>query len=325
MAFFTVQRNQFINVSDMIHQVIVDMSDHGFNIVTPSFFDPATPLPAPYKVVLDATVDVDPLAASQPWRLCIDVINDQTCAVYVATPFQISDTGTISGFVNATGQVVTLAGIVGAPVDAVDTDDPSTGFINRTKRIMAQNKGTFPLNYRLSISDHGFFLGSWEGNWASVIEQTTVDSYMNWLLVQRPVNKTTGATLVTGKCPVFCVNKVNNGYWRFVVRESDVPHPTLPVVANAHTEDNFRLINTQNQVSITEDKKYLVSFVNNLNTPRFRYTEELDMIGIISADVVMESIPLTLSAYGANRTYTALPGDQDFNTGVRVLALTVLS
>jgi hypothetical protein len=325
MAFFTVQRNEFTKVSDMMKQVVIDMSDHGFEIVSPTDFDPAAPLTAPYKVVLNATTDVDPLASTQPWRICFDVMSDQTCAAFVATPFQISDTGEISGFVNATGQVVSLTGIVGSPVDAVDQDDPSTGFINRSKRVMTQNKGTFPLNYRLSISDHGFFLGAWEGNWASVIAQTTIDSYMNWILVQRPVNKQTGATLVTGKCPLFCVNKVNDGYWRFIVRESDIPHPTVPVVADEHTEDNFRLINSQNQVSITEDKKYLVSFVNNLNTPRFRYTEELDMIGIISADVVMESIPLTLSAYGANRIYTALPGDQDFNTGVRVLALTSLS
>lgn len=325
MAFFTIQRNGFTKVSEMMHQIVADMSDHGFEVIFPTNFNPANTLAAPFKVVLQSTVDVDPLAETQPWRVCFNVTADQTCGAYVATPLQISDTGDISAFVNSTGTTICLAGTVGMIDDAIDQNNPSSGFINRTKRISAANSGNFPLNYRLTITDHGFFIGAWEGNWASVIFEQGVDSYMNWMLVQRPVDKTTGATQVTGKCPVFCVNKVNDGYWRFVVRESDIPHPTIQVAANAHTEDNFRLINTQNQVSLTEDKKYLVSFMNNLNTPRFRYTEELDIIGVMSSDVVMESIPLELTAYGTTRTYTALPGDQDFSTGVRILALTSIS
>ena len=322
MAFFTIQRNGFTKVSDMMSQIIIDMADHGFDVIYPENFNPASALTSPFKVVLQATTDVDPLAQTQPWRVCFDVTSEQACAAYAATPLQISNTGSVSALTDATGAIKSLAGAVGSIVPAMISTDPGSGLFNRTRRVASANSGTFPLNYRLTITDHGFFIGAFEGNWSSVIFETGIDAYLNWMLVQRPVNKQTGAPLITGKCPVFCVNKVNDRYWKFIVRESDIPHPTQQVPANAHTEDNFRIINTKNQVSVTEDKSYLVSFMNNLNTPRFRYTEELDVIGIVSADVVMESIPLSLTAYGQSRQYTALPGSDDFNTGVRVLVMT---
>lgn len=323
MAFFTIQRDGFITVSEMMQSAINDMIDHGFTMIHPVGYDPATPITLPFTAVLEATTLVDPLAATQPWRVNFNITADQSVAAYVATPLQIKDDGTVAVVTGSSGAAVQFAGTVGKITPTLVQTDPSTGFINRASRITQTSAATFPLNYRLSITDRGFFLGAFEGNWASGnYNGQTTKSWFNWLLVQRPVNKTTGDTLVTGKCPVFCVNSVNGQYWKFVVRESDIPHPTVQVAANNHSEDSFRVINTKNQISLTEDKTYLVTFMNNLNTPRFRYVEELDMVGVVSADVVMEGRSVPFTVFGENRTYVALPGSDSFNTGVRVLAIT---
>ena len=321
MAFFTVQRNGFTTVSSMMQSVINDMIDHGFTMVYPSTYDPATPITLPFTAVLEATTLVDPLAATQPWRINFNVVSEQSVAAYVATPLQIKDDGSVTVVTSPTGAAVQFAGTVGKIATSLQATDAGTGFINRVSRVSQSSAATFPLNYRLTVTNRGFFLGAFEGNWASGIFNQTTKSWFNWLLVQRPVNKTTGETLVVGKCPVFCVNCVNDSYWKFIVRESDVPHPTVQVIADANSEDNFRIINTKNQISLTEDKTYLVTFMNNLNTPRFRYTEELDLVGVVSADVVMEGREVPFTVFTKNRTYVALPGSDSFNTGVRVLAV----
>lgn len=293
---------------------------------------------------------------SPPPSIHQDKFLTQNIAVAVATSLQLGDDGKWQGIPNSQGALQAVAGAVGAPYapsfsvydNIMTSDNVSTGFINREKRFPAwqtdtqgtgssaqqiinpavgaanNNGAASPLNYRLTITNRGFFLGVFEGNWASVIDGSliTADNLFNWILVQRPVNKDTGATLVTGKSPVFCINCVNKQYWRFVVRESDIPHPSLPVRAEFHSEDNFKLINPYNQVSLTEDKRYTVSFIHNLNTPRFRYSEELDLISIVSADIIMESVNIPITAYGSNRIYTSLPCNSAFNTGAKVLVLT---
>lgn len=322
MAFFTIQRNGFTTVSQLIHTAIQDMTDHGFSVVFPVGYNPATPLPAPFKVILAAGPDVDPLSTTQGWRVCFQVTADQTCAAFVGTSFQIQDDGTLSTLSGSGGATLGWAGQVGKLSSSISSD-PEVGFINRATRVSSNSNGTFPMSSRLSISSRGFFLGAFEGSWANgIFDPNAGASYFNWLLVQRPVDKSTGAILTTGKAPLFCVNKVDNLYWRFVVRESDVPHPTPAVNAAAHTPDNFRLINIENQVSVAEEKTYLISFMNSLNTPRFRYTQELDMLGIVSADVVMEGVAVPLSVYGGSKTYTALPGSSSYNSGVRVMVIT---
>ena len=98
------------------------------------------------------------------------------------------------------------------------------------------------------------------------------------------------------------------------------------VPATLNTEDNHLLFNPENQISLTEDKKYLVTFPHNLSTPRFRYTEELDMIGFTSSDVLMTGQEISINTYqttggdatGVARTYLALPPSGKYNTGLRI-------
>jgi hypothetical protein len=208
----------------------------------------------------------------------------------------------------------------------------------------------------------GIYESNWATQVGST-NSTGVVGRFNWMLVQRPVDRLTGVVLddpesTTSKHPVFCVNAVGGLYYTFSVREKDISHPTSgptthssikyydatgattgtlvsPYVSTAYnsyayripavlnSEDNHLLFNPQNQISLTEDKKYLVTFPHNLSTPRYRYTEELDLIGFTSSDVLMtgQKIDITTYTEATSRTYLALPPSNQYNTGVRVCVL----
>ncbi len=329
MAFFSVERNGYLTVSSLIADIVKDMANNGFAVKFPaSYISPAAgAVPDTFKVILEAPDSVDPLADSQAWQICFDVLSNQRAAAYVATDYQFDDvTGTVRQVTSPSGDAIDTCGAVGDVVVNANpnVDSPSEGFLNRQKRI-GLNASTYPMTYRLTITDRGLFVGVWEGSWSTLLANTSTSAnYFNWILVQRPVDRFTGDILVTGRCPVFCVNQVNYKYWKFVVREADILHPTRRVRADDNTEDSHMIFNVVNQVALTEDKKYLLTFPHNLTTPRFRYTEELDIIGITSSDVVMASSMVEFSTYGESRPrqYVALPPSGANNTGARICVLT---
>lgn len=233
----------------------------------------------------------------------------------------------------------------------IDTSVLSEGFINRSLRV-AQYPEAYPLSYYVTFAKSGIFLGMWEGSW-SIMQKSRKrqinegDAWFNWILVQRPVHRKTGMVRTGGQSPVFCVNSVGYKYWKFIVRERDVMHPTqgdaetfyyatnditgnveirrtpFRVPADAHTEDSHALLNTTHQIALTEDSKYLVSFLYNLTTPRFRYSDELDLIGQTAADVSMASSDVKITAYGEpkQRVYKSLAANLPYNAGLRVCVL----
>lgn len=305
-------------------------------------------------------------AETQPWRLQFEVIKNtahptagpQAVNVYAATELQLTDDVSFANVFSANGaSIVDRAGLMGnVPTGAngtISSIHPDQGFLNRTTRVNNSPK-VFPLNYLLTMTNRGLFFGMWEGNW-STLQKTRAsiiadkDNYFNWFLIQRPVNRVTGQVLTTGNAPVFCVNSVGYKYWKFIVRESDVPHPTQGPVdcksyfsnlnpgnaniqiqttpyrspADAHSTDSFAVLNSINQIALTEDSKYLVSFIHNLTTPRFRYSEELDMIGQTSADVCGSGLDVSITAYEESgpRQYRALPSNGPFNSGLRICVI----
>ena len=238
---------------------------------------------------------------------------------------------------------------VGRVVDRrVDVNDITQGFVNRSIRV-ANHPESYPLSYFTSFTNRGLFFGVWEGTW-SIMQKTRTrqlnekDAWFSWFLIQRPVNRKTGQVRTTGQSPVFCINSVGYKYWKFVVRERDVMHPTqgdsattafyyndltgktevratpYRVPADAHTEDSHGILNTTHQIALTEDSKYLVSFLYNLTTPRFRYSDELDMIGQTAGDVSMASSDIKITAYSeaTQRVYKALSANLPYNAGLRV-------
>lgn len=298
----------------------------------------------------------------QNWRITFDVLPNTTRAgqpsqrliVYAGTDIQLPNDGNVTPIYNETGsQVVDYAGLMGAAPTAGSTaatfpaTDVTKGFLNRERRVQ-NGAGAYPLNYLLTLTNRGIFFGMWEGNWSALQKtKSSNDNFFNWFLIQRPVNRLTGQVLTTGRCPVFCINSVGYKYWKFIVREEDVLHPTAGdptctsqvynettntietqttpyrVPADAHSQDNFAIINSTTQVSLTEDSKYLISLLHDLNTPRYRYSEELDMVGQTSADVCMAGNDLTMTTYGEGgaRTYHAMPANNPYNSGLRIVVL----
>ena len=281
-----------------------------------------------------------------------------------------------------TGTGCTLVYSLSSGCAGVDETDSFQGLYNRGTRVGA-NGASYPLTYELAVTNSGFFLGIYESNWATQVGGANigtpgtvgaVSGRFNWMLCQRPVDRSSGRILdnyesTYSKHPVFCVNGVGGRYYTFVVREKDISHPTAgpdnhsaikyydatgsttgtlvsPYTSNEYlkytyrtpaslnSEDNHLLFNPENQISLTEDKKYLVTFPHNLSTPRFRYTEELDLIGFTSADVLMTGQEISILTYqytgsagdprgpsgdpATARTYLALPPSGQFNTGLRI-------
>jgi hypothetical protein len=146
----------------------------------------------------------------------------------------------------------------------------------------------------------------------------------SWFLIQSPVNKLTGAPLKTDNSPIVCVYSCDSTViQKFVVSESDVFRPTPAVSAETDTVNSAAIINSKDQVAIATGNKYLVTFPNRLNTDRYAYTEELDMIAYTSADVIAEEseIPVTVYGESAPRVYRALKANLPNNAGMRILFL----
>lgn len=313
----------------------------------------------------------------QPYRIRFNVKDSQTAEIYVGTEIQIPVGGKISYVWNATGtEIVDIAGILGnvptkignviindkGQKTTISSKEPNPnsvdqGFINRSIRIGATKDKTnfslgspeaYPMSYTMTITRRGIFFGIWESNW-SVMQRTKSanDAFFNWCLIQRPVDRVTGRTLVTGRSPVFCINSVGYKYWKFIVRESDSLHPTVGdptcksyvyndttntidvettpyrTPADRHSQDSAAIINSSNQIALTEESKFLISFLNNLTTPRFRYSEELDLVSQTSADVCMATNDISITAYKESgpRTYRAMPSNNPYNTGMRIAIL----
>lgn len=323
MSGISVQREGFVKVQDLLNQLVVDLTANGFTRIFPAAAFNAN---SDKVVTLEASVAIDPLntgANPQPWRIAFKVVNDYRLNAYAATPLQLTDTGTIAKMEYSQGaQLVESSGVMGS--DAVVESGafqwfPENHFIDRSARIPdAATAASYPMSYRLSTSDHGVALFVWE----QASDGSPLGKF-SWFCIQRPVDRDTGAVLTNGKAPVFCVYSMKNDIRKFVVREADIVRPTSSVSATEDTEDSKAIINDENQVSINEDSKYVVTCPNGLNTPRYVYTEELDMIGYTSADVVSEysDVPLRLYSETADRIYKAMKANGDNNTGMRILML----
>jgi len=177
---------------------------------------------------------------------------------------------------------------------------------------------TYPMTYYLAITDRGVFLSIWEGSAADMS-----GTNFSWVLVQRPVKRDTGLVATEGKAPVFCVNSVGNQINRFVVRESDVVDASAIASADVDSKDCTAIINSKKQVGVSENNQYIVNYPSRLNTSRYAYTYELDMIGYASATVVSSTteVPQRLYNEETDRTYLGMHSNLPANNGMRILAL----
>lgn len=232
-----------------------------------------------------------------------------------------------------------------------DVTDPDQLFVNKYitagAKTDAKTFGGFnadsgyaqPISYQITVSDHGLFLGCWGP------DPEENGKGFSWLLAQRPVDKKTGITrginpgtglpytgsetdangdlIPVGNRPLFCVNSVNGNFWKFVVREHDNPVPSARKDASKNTPDSGAVINPYQQQSLTENGEYVITFLNNLNSSRFKYADELDMLGTVSSDVVGGGSQINVSVYSEQqkRAYHALWSSGSFGTKMRIMVV----
>jgi hypothetical protein len=339
---FTVQRSGYTDVPGLFYQVVTDLLANGFTLVYPT-----SPLPAPsgstpytpFAVTLTASATVDPAYTQQPWNIMFDCTGHQTLQsgstpqvgdIFVGTSLQLPSTGGVtpvdvqdggstqyplpSGHINGLGHVVTTTTV----------DNVAMSFITRKQRIIASvlngtnAAGNYPMTYRLSVGANGFTLFVWED------ASDNIGGMFSWISIQRPVDHLTGAPVITGHAPLFATFGMNGDVFKLVVRENDILKPTVGVSASKDTINSAAIINVQPQVAISENNKYVITFPNGLNTQRYAYTSELDMIAYTSANVVAgyTDVPLTVYGESTPRTYKAMSATDANNTGMRLLMLT---
>ena len=117
--------------------------------------------------------------------------------------------------------------------------------------------------------------------------------------------------------------------WRFVAREFDVTKATdVHKYATRHQVDSNAIINPLEQLSITDENRFVITFPTGLTTQRYMYPkEETDLICFSSAEVVAESsnIPMTTYLYDGvssdKRRYQGMRSTAAYGNGMRILVL----
>lgn len=336
-------RNKLNTLGEVLQAMYDDLKLAGMTAVLPST-GPLTLTAGVGKFVLDSSATINPQHATQPWRIFAETFTSErgtSMRVAIATPEQISDSGTLMDYPYAdtylensqtpmTYQGTETIGQLGRRFKPmaysaipVANNPAQTGlqvgdvFIARDgirgKNVSAGNT----MSYILSATPRGivFYI------WADSSDANPVYSFFS---VQMPVNKDDGSVLSDMNTPIFVVYDCDNtGLKKFVLCESDNSLPTKSVKADEDTPNSAGIINSMEQVAIRRGNKYLVTFPNRLNTDRYAYTEELDMLAYTSADVIGENTIIPVRIYGemSDRKYRALKANGPLNTGMRLLVL----
>ncbi len=384
-------KSHITSVSDLAVKLWTDLTTGTFftSILPAGSTTPPTVTAGAVKFVLQSTALVNPLQTTQPYRIMVEVVNNERMKVSIADPVQISDLGVVSSYPGNTAfRASNKVGMLGTKWDdaTAGTNDYPTDSQFLVKPTAVYPDGDLsgsPLSYLLSITDHGIAFNVWGNDFEAKPRSS-------WFVVQSPVDKATGAPRIDKNSPIFCVYSCNTtpdgistasqistwlakeltqatavntsgltgtqfntwlqaqlvppiggttstggaepsqgwlsdtiSVYKFVVSESDVFVASPSVRADVDRPDSSAIINTQQQVAIAPGNQYLVTIPNRLNTQRYAYTDELDLIGYTSSDVISQdsNVPVTVYGESGPRTYKAMKATGANNTGLRILVL----
>lgn len=277
MAIVIHRQNGYATSAELATQLINDLKDNGFSVkyVNSGLItdDPVTATVA----TLEAGTDVDPLAATQPWRIQVDGATASTVTLYFGTANQLPDGAARTG---SPASVVVAA-------SAILSD-------------------SLLCNYNLVITPRGIFI--------RVYTQGKGYGHYGLACVQRLVDRKSGAVLTTGYAPVFALtiaaaaNPVT--FYRHVIRESD----TLTPSANySMVNIGVGCINTYNlngsqPPSLDTAGNYVITQFTGLATSRLVYLYDMDLMLMAPSVGFTDGGSVTLSMYDSDRTYTSIRG-----------------
>lgn len=214
------------------------------------------------------------------------------------------------------------------------------------------NQRAYPMSYMISMSNRGLYIGVWEDSQEEIAQWkfdtgTNDDSDLlegygkspfRWVVVQRGVDRITGhvrggqvmrddvdPAAEESRCPVYVAGGTTRvkQFYKFIARELDVVSPSRLKFAAVDMEDSPSCLNPWPQNSISESGEFVVNFINNLSTPRFRYADELDMVGTVGAEVIGAGTIIEVNVYNEKqpRKYIAAYATNKFGTGMRLMVL----
>src|SRR5476651_1404537 len=99
MAGISIQRSGFTRIPELFASIVTDLVANGFTQQFPSaaLTPPAAGTPYPtFKATLEASATIDPLNATQAWRIQLEAKADQIGNIYIAAPLQLQDDGTVA-------------------------------------------------------------------------------------------------------------------------------------------------------------------------------------------------------------------------------------
>lgn len=342
-----VQKGNLTSLTAVLSSLHADLLAGGFTPVLPASSLPLSVLDDAGVFVVESSDTINPVNEGQAYRIRMEVAKAKKgegsfMTAVVAGVDHITNTGKVftypevvtqGGFSTSSTQVMGALGTGMEPVDFSAGGSKQTGsgglFVTRGNGEGTSSTPTAPskaytdagagvnYGYTLSVSDHGVVFYMWEN-------ATEGKPIYSMFCVQSPVNKDTGDALVDLKSPIFCVYSNNNSpMMKFIVNESDVSTPTKSVRAGEDSTDSAAIVNEEDQVAVKLDNKYLVTFPNRVNTERFAYSEELDLIAYSSAKVIGEDTVLPITVYGelTERKYRAMKANKENNNGMRLLVL----
>lgn len=321
MAGKKYERSKMTNLTQVFLGLHEDLKAAGLQQVFPAEATIPTPVSGAGKFIFDSTPAVNPLHETQPFRIMVAIDGATSTQgrikVVIATPLQITDTGETYSFPGPSdinGQRV--MGHLGNAFNRPTGGQVGDVFLNRDITNLVFTAGS-TMSSMLVASNHGLYYQVWE-------EGEEVTPRWSMFCVQVPADKDTGQPLLQDKSPIFCLyNCDNSGFKKFVVSEDDISRPSPSFDAEKNGKHSTAIINAQEQVSIARGNRYLVTMPNRLNTDRYSYTEELDMMAYVSADVIGEGSDISVTMYGeaTPRVYRAMKATGPDNTKVRLLAL----
>lgn len=315
------------------------------------------------KIPIDPLADAQQIGqyfsnSSPGWRICFNRLDAQRMGVHAGTDLQLTNNGTIAQLNDRnvpTPLMKEPAGNIGEDWSGTG-GQPNLGipgfneiWLNRQPN--TDSEGAYPMSYILTMTNRGIFFGIWEdsqeeipqGTWDPVgnpnPDGTFGRSPLRWFLIQRSVDRLTGDVrggakmrqdpsplAETSRCPVFCVSggQSPQKFQKFVVREADIVSPSRKKSAAVQSEDQAAILNPYPQQSLTETGEFVVTFLNQVSTPRFKYSDELDMLGTVAAEVVGAGTSVLVNVYDEpyQREYTAVYATERYGTGMRLMVLT---
>lgn len=333
---YSKERSGYLDTVSALRQISIDLMAYGITVVGAKEWKTSDGK-SHYHILMQSNTTMDPAADTHPVSIIMKAdstlasegFNDGggTLRIWVTTPVQVEINSDFDGS-SDTGSDEDEGYITVA--EDPEFDSTSYDGLSGSLQAKSANKAfidwdfggntnivsprTYPCSYRISYTHRGIMLYFWrEGS-------DHIGSKFSWFSIQRPIDED-GRVLDIGKMPIHCVYWRNQEVNRFVIRELDINRPSPPRTASDNTEDSVKIMNIEEQVSTTPYGKYVLSFANNVNTPRYTYPEQLDLFGWLSADVISQNLNVDIVVFGGRKKYRAMTANGPYNTKMRIMML----